>query len=55
MSLVHSGESVHHYPYGKLNGKQKVVTVLNWLGTTAYQLHDEFDYTGRQRQVVRRS
>ena len=29
-------------PYSELSGKQKVATVLNWLGTPAYQLHDEF-------------
>ena len=28
-----------------MSEKQKVATVLNWLGRTAYQLHEEFDYT----------
>ena len=36
-------------PYSELSGKQKVATVINWLGTTAYQLHDEFDYTGKDK------
>ena len=32
-------------PYSDLSEKQKVATLLNWIGQTAYQLHDEFDYT----------
>ena len=36
-------------PYSELSGKQKVATVLNWLGTATYQLHDEFDYTGKDK------
>ena len=36
-------------PYSDLNEKQKVVTLLNWLGQTAYQLHNEFDYTGASK------
>ena len=36
-------------PYSELSGKQKAATVLNWLGTAVYQLHDEFDYTGTDR------
>ena len=32
-----------------MNGKQKVATVLNWLGTAAFQLHDEFNYTGKDK------
>ena len=26
--------------------------VLNWLGTAAYQLHDEFDYTGKDKDKL---
>ena len=33
-------------PHSDLSEKQKVATLLNWLGQTAYQLHDEFDYRG---------
>ena len=33
-------------PYCDRSEKQKVATLLNWLGRTAYQLHNEFDYTG---------
>ena len=40
-------------PYSELSEKQEVVTVLNWLGRVAYQLHDEFDNTRRQRQTFR--
>ena len=41
-------------PYNELSGKQKVASVLNWLGTAAYQLHDEFNYTDKgQGQFVR--
>ena len=29
-------------PYSELSGKQKVATVLNWLGKAAYQLHKKF-------------
>ena len=36
-------------PYSELCEKQKVITVLNLLGTAAYQLDDEFDYTGRDK------
>ena len=39
-------------PYSKLSGKQKVATVLNWLGTAAYQLHDEFDCTGKDKDKL---
>ena len=39
-------------PYSELSGKQKVVTVLNWLGTAAYQLHDEFAYTGKDKDKL---
>ena len=28
------------------------MTVLNWLGTAAYQLHDEFDYTGKDKDKL---
>ena len=31
-------------PYSNLSGKQKVATLLNWLGRAAYQLHDEFEH-----------
>ena len=31
--------------YSDLSEKQKVATLLNWLGGTAHQLHNEFDYT----------
>ena len=36
-------------PYSDLSEKQKVSTLLNWFGQTAYQLHDEFDYTGASK------
>ena len=36
-------------PYSKLSGKLNVATVLNWLGTATYQLHDEFYYTGKDK------
>ena len=39
----------HDSSYSELSGKQKVATVLNWLGTAAYQLHDEFNYTGKDK------
>ena len=39
-------------PYGELSGKQKVATVLNWLGMAPYQLHNEFDYTGRDKDKL---
>ena len=39
-------------PYSELSGKQKVATVLNWLGTATYQLHDEFDYTGKDKDKL---
>ena len=39
-------------PYSDLSEKQKVVTLLNWLGQTVYQLHDEFDYTGASRDKL---
>ena len=39
-------------PYSDLSEKQKVVTLLNWLGQTAYQLHDEFDCTGASKNRV---
>ena len=35
--------------YSDLSEKQKVATLLNCLGQTAYQLHDEFDYTGASK------
>ena len=38
--------------YSELSGKQKVATVLNWLGKVAYQLHNEFDYTGRDKDKL---
>ena len=43
MSLLEDGL------YSNLSEKQKVVTLLNWLGRAAYQLYDEFDYTGGER------
>ena len=51
---VHSRESVHHYwmMVHTVSGKQKVVTVLYWLGTAAYQLHDEFNYTGKDKDKL---
>ena len=39
-------------PYSKLSEKQKVAPVLNWLGRAAYQLHDEFDYTGKDKDKL---
>ena len=39
-------------PYSELSGKQKVATVLNWLETAAYQLHNEFDYTGKDKDKL---
>ena len=39
-------------PYSELSGKQKVAMVLNWLGTAAYQLYDEFDYTGKDKDKL---
>ena len=39
-------------PYSKLSGKQKVATVLNWLGNVTYQLHDEFNYTGADKDKL---
>ena len=35
-----------------LSEKQKVATVLNWLGWAAYQLHEEFDYTGADKNKL---
>ena len=35
-----------------MSGKQKVATVLNWLGTATYQLHDEFDYTVKDKDKL---
>ena len=39
-------------PYSELSGKQKVTTVLNWLGKAAYQLHYEFNYTGADKDKL---
>ena len=39
-------------PYSDLSEKQKVATVLNWLGQAAYQLHEEFDYTGADKNKL---
>ena len=39
-------------PYSKLSGKQKVAIVLNWLSTATYQLHDGFDYAGRDKDKL---
>ena len=39
-------------PYSELSGKQKVATVLNWLGTAVYQFHNEFDYTGKDKDKL---
>ena len=39
-------------PYSELSGNQKVATVLNWLGTAAHQLHDEFNYTGKNKDKL---
>ena len=39
-------------PYSEFSGKQKVATVLNWLDTATYQLHDEFDYTGKDKDKL---
>ena len=39
-------------PYSELSGKQNIVTVLNWLGTAVYQLHDKFDYTGKNKDKL---
>ena len=36
-------------PYSELSGKQKVATVL---GKSAYQLHDEFDYPGKDKDKL---
>ena len=46
MSLLDDG------PYSKLSGKKKVATVLNWLGKAAYQLHDEFNYAGADKDKL---
>ena len=39
-------------PHSDLSEKQKVATVLNWLGWAAYKLHEEFDYTGAYKNKV---
>ena len=39
-------------PYSELSGKQKVATVLNWLGEAAYQLHNKFNYTGGDKDKL---
>ena len=39
-------------PYSDLSEKQKVATLLNWLGQTVYQLHDEFDYTAASKDKL---
>ena len=39
-------------PYSDLIEKQKVATVLNWLGRAAYQLHEEFYYTGADKNKL---
>ena len=39
-------------PYNDLSEKQKVATVLNWLGQAADQLHEEFDYTGADKNKL---
>ena len=35
-----------------MSGKQKVAMVYHWLGKSAYQLHDEFDYTGKDKDLL---
>ena len=45
-SLLEDGQ------YNDLSEKQKVGTVLNWLGCAAYQLHEEFDYTGADKNKL---
>ena len=39
-------------PFSDLSDKQKVEILPNWLGQTAYQLHDEFDYTGASKDKL---
>ena len=39
-------------PYSELSGKQKVATVLNWLGKATYQLHNKFNYTGADKDKL---
>ena len=39
-------------PCSKSSGKQKVATVLNSLGTAAYQLHDQFNYTCKDKDKL---
>ena len=39
-------------PHSELSEKQKVATVLNWLGRAAYQLHDEFNYSGADKDKL---
>ena len=39
-------------PYSKLSGKQKVATVLNWLGRAAYQLHNKLNYIGADKDKL---
>ena len=38
-------------PYSDLS-EIKVATVLNWLGQAAYPLHEEFDYTGADKNKL---
>ena len=46
MSLLDDG------PYSELSGKQRVATVLNWLGKAACQLHDEFNSAGANKDKL---
>ena len=39
-------------PYSSMSGKQRVATLLNWLGRAAYQLYDEYDYTGAHKNEL---
>ena len=44
LSLLEDG------PYSKLKAKQKVATLLNWLGPDAYKLYnDELDFAGKDK------
>ena len=48
LSLLEDG------PYSKLEAKQKVATLLNWLGPDAYKLYnDELDFTGKDKNGLR--
>ena len=44
LSLLEDG------PYSKLEAKQKVATLLNWLGPDAYKLYnDELDFASKDK------